>query len=446
MSALEQYKNNFAEVVKKTTLEERYGGRLRCCGILGDRKVGMERDKNSLQRSTFMYNPFRPGNGIEPPYVAGRMEYLQEFSRALDLFEEGLPRNFIIFGPRGTGKTVLVNLFGPIARQKGWHTISREFNSRFCDEERFADAVITDLVNEACNVSFISQIKKRGELLLDTLKPEEISAHGIRYKPFYKKKRVLLEDHLKRILIENWNVFKKAGVKGVVLLYDEFHTVHDGKNRGDYPLASFLGAVAQAQREGCRYVLVLSGLPNLPLNLKEAKTYTERMFVFRELGNLPEGEARRAIQLPLKGSGHKFEKKLVDEIIKKTGGYPYFLQFYGYFVIETLKKELISLSDLARMRTRLLRELDISFFEDRFKKATCAEQEILLAMAAVESNSIAPTEIIKATGIGKSTFFMHLQNLANKNLIYRASRGAYSFSIPLFKEFLVRKKKGMERS
>lgn len=387
-----------------------------------------------------MSNPFRPGNGIEPPYLAGRMDHIHEFSRALDTFESGLPRNYIIFGPRGTGKTVLINLFGPIAKEKGWRTVGREFNSRFCEEESFAEAVITDIVNEACKVSFVTQIRKRGESLFDTLKPDEISAHGITYKPFYKEKKVLLEDHLKRILVENWEVFDKAGVKGVVLLYDEFHTIRDGAVKGNYPLASFLGAVAQAQRQGCRYLLVLSGLPNLPPNLKEAKTYTERMFAFRKLGNLPKQEAEKAIRLPLKDSGHIFDTEVVEKTVDETAGYPYFLQFYGYFLIETVKKEKISISDLNRIRGKLVGELDISFFEDRFKKATPAEQEVLLAMASVDSENVRPVEILGKLEMEKPVLFIYLHKLMDKNLIYRAARGSYAFSIPLFRDFLVRKR------
>ncbi len=55
-----------------------------------------------------MINPFTPGNGIEPGYLAGREKYLEEFSRSLETFENGLPQNNVIYGLRGTGKIVLM--------------------------------------------------------------------------------------------------------------------------------------------------------------------------------------------------------------------------------------------------------------------------------------------------------------------------------------------------
>lgn len=59
----------------------------------------------------------------------------------------------------------------------------------------------------------------------------------------------------------------------------------------------------------------------------EAKTYTERMFVFRELGNLSEEEAEKAIRLPLKGSGYRFDDDFVKKIIEETAGYPTLFSF-----------------------------------------------------------------------------------------------------------------------
>jgi DNA-binding transcriptional ArsR family regulator len=285
----------------------------------------------------------------------------------------------------------------------------------------------------------------RDTTLVEALKPEEISAKGISYRPFYKEKKKLLEDHLKALFVDNWKVFSGAGAKGLVLLYDEFHSIRDGAIRGDYPLASFLGAVSHAQREGCRYVLVLSGLPNLPTNLKEAKTYTERMFIFREMGNLSNEESEKAIRLPLRNSGYRFEDGLVERIIRETAGYPYFIQFYCHFLIENVRENVITSQHLDEIRKQLLRELDLSFFEDRFNKATPAEQGLLLAMASLPSDEMSPSQIMGNLGMDKSTFFTHLANLLEKNLIYKASRGRYAFSIPLFKGFLARKKAGWRR-
>lgn len=243
-----------------------------------------------------MPNPFVPGNGIEPRYLAGRDEYIESFTGSLQSFEQGLPRNTVLSGLRGTGKTVLLRRFKLVAESRDWLTVEREFNARFSDENAFAEAMVKDVVTKATDVSLAAKLKKLGKRVVDTIKPEELDVYGITYKPFYKEARKeLLEDYLKEILVKNWDVFKKSGHKGLLLLYDEFHTVKDRKGQKSFPLASLLGALSYAQRNGCNYYLCASGLPIIKSNLKEAKTYTERMFEFRELDNLDAQEASKAI-------------------------------------------------------------------------------------------------------------------------------------------------------
>ncbi|MDE2590965.1 MAG: hypothetical protein KGL95_15015 [Patescibacteria group bacterium] len=47
-------------------------------------------------------NPFMPGNGIEPRYLAGREEFIEFFERSLKSYEGGLPRNTVLSGLRGS--------------------------------------------------------------------------------------------------------------------------------------------------------------------------------------------------------------------------------------------------------------------------------------------------------------------------------------------------------
>jgi hypothetical protein len=78
------------------------------------------------------------------------------------------------------------------------------------------------------------------------------------------------------------------------------------------------------------------------MHLKEAKTYTERMFESKEVGNLSEDEGKAAISNTLKNSEYEFDSDLVDRMVAETRGYPYFIQFYGYFTIEHANKRVKS--------------------------------------------------------------------------------------------------------
>ncbi|MHB8602704.1 MAG: AAA family ATPase [Nitrosotalea sp.] len=385
-----------------------------------------------------MSNPFMPGNGIEPRYLAGRDEYVELFTRSLKSFEDGLPRNTVVSGLRGTGKTVLLRRFKIIAESRGWLTVEREFNERFSEEEAFAEALVGDIISKATEVSMIQKAKQFGKRIGDVLKPEELTAYGISYKPYYKGKKQLLEDHLKEMLVKNWEVFKKTGKKGVVFLYDEFHTVKDAKDKKSFPLASLLGAISYAQRNGCKYYLCIGGLPIIMTNLKTAKTYTERMFELREAGNLEPIEAEQAIVNTLKSSEYEFEQDLVNKMISETRGYPYFIQFYGYFTIENTSKKKLALLDFTKIQEKLLRELDKNFFVDRLNLASGREKQILFAMAKIGDSDIETSKIKNASRMDKHVMLELIKRLIEKGLIYRSDRGKYGFSLPLFRDFLLR--------
>ena len=65
-------------------------------------------------------NQFRPSFGMSPLYLAGRDEWIRSFH--LGLFEPNNPiRASLVWGPRGIGKTVLLNEFEDIAALKNLH-------------------------------------------------------------------------------------------------------------------------------------------------------------------------------------------------------------------------------------------------------------------------------------------------------------------------------------
>jgi hypothetical protein len=385
-----------------------------------------------------MGNPFTPGNGIEPAYLAGRGEQIDEFIRSLRAVEGGLPRNTSLYGIRGTGKTVLLRHYGLIAQNSDWVIVGREFNERYSDEAEFAQIFGKDLVNAASDISIQKRLAETGKKAMDLLRPEELTAYGITYKPYYKTSLDVLEDYVKEMLTANWNIFEKAKKKGVVFLYDEFHLVKDRKEDRQYVLSSLLSAFSQVQREGCRYYLCLSGLPSLKTNLKAAKTYTERMFNFQEVENLEREDAKKALLKPLEKMGYTFEDKLVERILDETKGYPYFIQFYGYFLIDHVSKNAIKLEDLEANRAKLLKTLDKGFFEDRVRMASETEKKVLVTMARCEGKEISAKQISEKTRMDYKSLQPYLIRLIDKGLIYRVQRGYYAFSVPLLKEYLLR--------
>ena len=68
----------------------------------------------------YKINPYRPGAGLMPVYIAGRDEDIQNVEQMFDALTMNIPTQSIIFsGLRGVGKTVLINKLQSIAEDKG---------------------------------------------------------------------------------------------------------------------------------------------------------------------------------------------------------------------------------------------------------------------------------------------------------------------------------------
>ena len=89
-------------------------------------------------------NPFRPGAGHQPPYLAGRQSEKTEFARLLE--QEIILENMVLTGLRGVGKTVLLESLKPYAIEKGWIWVGADLNeSSSITENNIATRLCTDL-------------------------------------------------------------------------------------------------------------------------------------------------------------------------------------------------------------------------------------------------------------------------------------------------------------
>ncbi len=388
-------------------------------------------------------NPFNPGSGVPPPYLAGRESHLARFHKVLDSIEDGHVENVIVHGLRGTGKTVLLDEFNKISVERGFLPIRRsQFSDKYCEADEFERAFKYDLRVAIETFSRLSWLRNKMKAGISYLKPSSVGVPDLfYYEPAYtQRKDVPFEDYLEDYLNKNWPIFENAGKKGVVFLYDEFHTVIDKRQSRQYVLSDFLAAINETQKQGRKYFVVLCGLPNLQLNVKKARSYSERMFNSIEVGDLNIQDGHLAIEKALEGASYRFEKRLVDSLCEDTQGYPYFIQFYGKEIISNVEKEGdVTYSDYERIKPVLIKQLDEAFFDPRFELASNEEEEVLCAMSKLNGRNI-PFEFIKKTSkkarsqVGKS-----LSRLERKGMVYNYKRGIYRFSLPLFREYLRRK-------
>ena len=115
----------------------------------------------------------------------------------------------------------------------------------------------------------------------------------------------------------------KARGTALVLFIDEMQYVEERQ------LGALIAALHRTAQRQLPVTLIGSGLPQLLGHAGSAKSYAERMFSFPEVGPLSHEAAARAVEVPAKRLGVTYSPAALDEVLRITQCYPYFLQEWG---------------------------------------------------------------------------------------------------------------------
>ena len=387
-------------------------------------------------------NPFRPGAGLNPPHLAGRETEREVFARMLRDVKGGMIGNIAVHGLRGMGKTVLLREFERMCRDLNFLPVSEpQYSPHHSEPSEFVKILKYNMRAAIETFSRLEKTKSKIQSAVRYIKPSSMGVPGIvYYEPSYEpEEHMPLRNHMTDYLIENWNVVEKGGYDGVVFLFDEFHAIQNSKSDKWFVLSDFIGALDEVQKKGYRYAAVLCGLPVLQSNLKAARSYSERMFQSLRVSFLEEEAAKNAITKPLEGIERSFSRDLINAIVKDTGGYPYFVQFYAKEILDRVDKDGIGMRDYGRVKGKITAILDQSFFDQRMEQITNSQKKVLYAMAQIPDANIAFSVVKKCTGIGKGTFAKNLVRLEERGFIYKVDHGIYRFSLPMLRDYLLRR-------
>ncbi len=256
-------------------------------------------------------NPYSPGAGHSPPYLAGRQKEVDAF---LNYLRQGqVLTNVVLTGLRGTGKTVLMeDRYKPCAQEEGWVWVGSDFSeSCFLSEGNLCVRLLTDLAVFASCL----QVSIPDRTLGFDSSPKSKSLSFDFLVGHFQAQPGLTVNKLKSTIELVWNAAQASGTKGILFAYDEAQVVQDRSDKEEYPLAVVLETFQSLQRKGVRCMLLLTGLPTLFSRLVESRTYAERMFTVQELGRLSPDASRQAIEKPLQKTRWTFTAAAIEEII-----------------------------------------------------------------------------------------------------------------------------------
>jgi hypothetical protein len=394
-------------------------------------------------------NPYKPGAGHMPPFLAGRDKDQQEFKKLLT--QTTILENLILTGLRGVGKTVLLETFKPIAISEKWLWVGTDMSeSTSVHETNMAIRILTDLSVITSSITFRESERIRIGFDQPTRK-EEIKLSYQMLLKIYEATPGLVADKLKATLETVWESMKDSGRNGVVFAYDEAQNLSDNSDKEQFPLSLLLDVFQSIQKKGLPFMIVLTGLPTLFPKLVEARTYSERMFRVLFIGQLNTSDSYDAILKPLesKDCPIKLDENSVRTVSDTSGGYPYFIQFICREMYDASIQKIDEGEAPKVPIEEITRKLDSDFFAGRWSRATDRERELLGVAASLENcaDEFTNQEIVEESAkSAKKPFSASYANqllarLCEAGLVYKNRHGKYSFAVPLLHKFIARKLK-----
>ncbi len=169
-------------------------------------------------------------------------------------------------------------------------------------------------------------------------------------------------------------------------------------------------AINQVQAKGFRYSLVLSGLP-MSINVKNARSYSERMFKFLQISNLTKPASKEAITKPLEKTYWTFSDDLISLIIDDADQYPFFIQYFAKEAIDRIDKHDIGLGDYEKVRGSIIMDIGSDFFDQRMESLTEGMKKLLCNMAKIDAISMQFSSIHAVSDMNKGMLPKNLTRL-----------------------------------
>lgn len=384
-----------------------------------------------------LQNPFSPGAGSPPPELAGRAALLERARVMLGRIAQGRhEQSMMLVGLRGVGKTVLLNRVRELAQGQGFGVVMIEAT----ESRKLADLLapgLRQLLFQLDALAGVNDKVKRGLRVLRSfigalkIKASEVE-FGLDINP---EKGTADSGDLEADLSELLAAVGEAGKarsRPVAIIIDEIQYLSERE------MSALIMAIHKISQRQLPLILVAAGLPQLVGLAGRSKSYAERLFTYPQLGPLGDADAKEALRGPVAQQGVAFTDDALDEIVRVTRGYAYFLQEWGYQCWNLAERSPIDKSVVVEATAASIRKLDESFFRVRFDRLTPREKDYMRALAELGPGPHRSGDIAECLGVQVRTVAPLRGGLIKKGMIYSPAHGDTAFTVPLFEEFMKR--------
>ena len=382
----------------------------------------------------FKVNPYRPGAGLMPTYLAGREEDIEHVEQMFQALRMNIPTQSVIFsGLRGVGKTVLINRLQKLAENQDIFCRHIEVETRNDFVSQIATCAQTFLREVSGKEKFRNLVKRS----LDAIKSLVVSFDpgDNTFSLSVQDKELYQSSNLTQSMTDVFTSIGEAAYeaeKPICFFIDEIQYMKSNE------LGSLIAALHRSNQLGYPVMVVGAGLPKIYKMLSDEKTYAERLFLYKEIGSLTEAQSRQAIEEPVKKFDVAYTPDAIDRIISITKGYPFFIQQLCQIVYQRTDGKEICGTDVDRAVAAFFAELDAGFFKVRYERCADSDKKFIFAMVKCGELPCTIASVAKNLGKGVSSISTTRAQLINKGIIYPIHYRELDFTVPEFDGFIQR--------
>lgn len=357
-------------------------------------------------------NPFTPTFGIQPLVLAGRSSIIDSLAQAFEHGPGDPNLSTLLVGPRGCGKTVLLDQIASQAEALGWLT------ARVTAEPGMLNQILEQITS--LGSSFLAPPTRR------QITGISVSGIGLQTQlvpptpPSWRMQMTRLLEQL------------DAHKVGVLLSVDEVSPNLD-------EMISLVVAYQHFVRENRKVALLMAGLPGRVTQLLNHQTVSFLRRAFRhDLGAVSLAEAELAIRRTIESSGRQILPGAAAAAAAMSGGYPFLIQLVGYHTWrQHSATEPITEQAVTNAGPLVEADMETMVFQATLHELSPKDLAFVVAMAA-ENEPVSTKVIGERLAATSATVAQYRRRLIARGVIHEAGFGKVAFELPLLRDYLRR--------